>query len=334
MEHKGTASPVSLIPLVAALRARDVAPEPLLAIVGLAELELAQRGVRVDNARVLAAWEWGMQQGGENIGLEAAALYRPGMFHILDYIVTCAPTLREGIEVAAGHLRLLSDVAEVKLEDDGQLCRISQGPTRHIPVPRAETEFFLACLARICCNALGSAAPFTIVELPHPAPSDRSAARRTFAAPVRYGSEYASLGLPTAQLDRPSASADPGLMSILLEYGALLLEQVPGDSAFHLRVRHQVATVFPEALSLDEAARGLGVSARTLRRKLARQGRTYKSVVDDVRHETTVRLLRDHGLSLEEVAERVGFTSAGTLARAFRRWAGVSPAQFRQSQHE
>lgn len=253
---------------------------------------------------------------------------------MIDYLVMSAPTLREGIELGARHLPLMHDLAEVVLRDEGELSRILQGPNRQVPMPRAECEFFLACLASICRRALGVQEPFVEVHLPHPAPRDRLLARRLFGASIRYNADCASLSLPSAYLDRGSVTADPHLSRILQEFGALLLMRRPNDDAFKLRVRHLVATTLPNVLALDEAARALGVSARTLRRKLAHFGASYQVVVDDVRHETAARLLHDQGLSMDEVALRVGFTSASTLARAFRRWAGVSPARFRQERKE
>ena len=82
----------------------------------------------------------------------------------------------------------------------------------------------------------------------------------------------------------------------------------------------------------DEVARMVNLHPQTLRRRLANEGTTFKDLKDDVRRASAVYLIQRSSLSIEEVAYRAGFSEASAFIRAFRRWTGQTPMDFRQSQ--
>ena len=79
----------------------------------------------------------------------------------------------------------------------------------------------------------------------------------------------------------------------------------------------------------EDVAREWGVSGVTLRRRLAAEGTSWQRVVDGLRHDLAVRLLNDGALSLEQVAESLGYGDARSLHRAFRKWTGAAPGAYR-----
>jgi AraC-like DNA-binding protein len=81
---------------------------------------------------------------------------------------------------------------------------------------------------------------------------------------------------------------------------------------------------------VDEVARALGLSARTLKRKLALTGVSYSELVDRERHALSLRLLQNKRLSLDEIAQKLDYSSLTNFARAFRRWTGVPPGHYRK----
>ena len=83
---------------------------------------------------------------------------------------------------------------------------------------------------------------------------------------------------------------------------------------------------FPNA---DEMASRLGLSVRTLHRRLAEQGQHYQRIVDDVRRTLAIEFLQKTSLPVEEIAGRVGFSEASNFRKAFRKWTGHAPAHFR-----
>ncbi|MGH7439365.1 MAG: helix-turn-helix transcriptional regulator, partial [Polyangiaceae bacterium] len=83
--------------------------------------------------------------------------------------------------------------------------------------------------------------------------------------------------------------------------------------------------------ALSQLARAMGVSERTLQRRLGEEGTTVQHLTEDVRHELSLEYLRDRSLSVGEVADRLGYSSLAAFSRAFRRWRGVSPAAHRRA---
>jgi AraC-like DNA-binding protein len=108
------------------------------------------------------------------------------------------------------------------------------------------------------------------------------------------------------------------------------LEELGGDQDILARVRKLVARASGGFHSLDEVASALHLSTRTLKRRLATQGATYSDLLEEQRRERAMMLLRSPTLSLDEVAEQLGYSDPSNFRRAFRRWTGLSPAAYRR----
>lgn len=83
-------------------------------------------------------------------------------------------------------------------------------------------------------------------------------------------------------------------------------------------------------IGIDRIARGLGYSRQTLYRRLKEEGTTYERLLDGLRRRLALRLVRDHGLSVKEIAYRLGFSDPAAFSRAFKRWTGASPGEMRR----
>ena len=108
------------------------------------------------------------------------------------------------------------------------------------------------------------------------------------------------------------------------------LGELGADQEVFARVRKLVARPGGGFRSLEEVASELHLSARTLKRRLASHGETYSGLLEEQRRERALLLLRSAGLSLDEVAEQLGYSDPSNFRRAFRRWTGVSPAAYRR----
>lgn len=158
----------------------------------------------------------------------------------------------------------------------------------------------------------------------HEALETRFGARVVPEAPVT------AVVLPLSVLARPVATADPELG----EYFRALLERAAaveaGDSDFVVQVRRHVQ----EALALGKpttagVSRALGVSRRTLQRRLEGEGQSFEGLLADTRRRLAEGYLRDPSLSLPEIAWLLGYRDETSFFRAFRRWTGTTPSQWR-----
>jgi len=84
-------------------------------------------------------------------------------------------------------------------------------------------------------------------------------------------------------------------------------------------------------ISRDEVAQQLAMSGRSLQRKLQEESISFQQIQDQLRHQTALKLLNDADTSLAEIAEHLGFAESSTFYRAFKRWEGVTPGEFRQT---
>jgi AraC-like DNA-binding protein len=169
------------------------------------------------------------------------------------------------------------------------------------------------------------------VELAASPHSHGSELERVFGCGVRFNADAHRLVFALEDWSRPTAHADPALLTVLEDHARILKQRYP-SSASLLQTLDQVLDLAWQGgePSLDVVARKLGVSARTLQRRLGDEGTAFSERVDDARRRATLRWLLCPGVALTEVAYLVGFKEQASLTRAVRRWTGQTPGQFRR----
>ena len=190
----------------------------------------------------------------------------------------------------------------------------------------------LAAVRRLLDDMVNGTFPIREFRAAIPAPSD----------PARYA---AALGAPVAfEAGRSQILFTPSWRDLKMPYGNPLLEEAYErqcrELAASLEVRSSEVEQVVDLLvrckgrwpSIDEAAERIGRSSRTLRRRLEEQGTSYSGLVDDVRRKQAEELLVRTGLSVEQVAETLGYAETASFTHAFKRWTGASPRQFREAQ--
>lgn len=329
--NKGVGSPMMLLDLLEAVRRAGHDPEPLLASAGLSLTEIQDPIAVLDNQCVLKVWESApLVTGDDYIGFKAAEIYRVGHLHAGDYLVATAPSLRIGLEQWSRYSRVMSNLVFISVAEEGELAHVRLSEGIPMPVPRAESEYFLGCLATLIRHVVGIGSIFTEAAFPQPRSQSRAAATGWFGCNVIYDAPCMQLSLPGKFLDSRGAHADATLHDIVAKQAAAIIEQRSDHDVFHSKLRRLIIDRIQAIPSLEEAARFFAVSPRTMRRLLSAESVSYQQVVDDVRREATKRMLKDHHLTIEQVADRLGFKNRSAFGRAFRRWEGVSPADFRR----
>jgi AraC-like DNA-binding protein len=282
----------------------------------------------------LAAWEAAERQHpAPGLPTRAAAGIPFGAFGIVDYLCGSADNVGGGCESLALHYRLVSNDTRLDVEalDDGRLLRVV--PLTDHP-PRV-TEFVLAVLVFRLRRLTGGAFAPRRVLLVNPVPDPPHAFDALFGAPAFCAQPYAALDVDARTWSLPIVQADPFLHRTLTELAASLQLRGAGDgggatleSAMRARLRHALPAQQAEVADL---ARLLGVSERTLQRRLAEAGRSFAAVVEDFRRDEAARLLADPQRPLVHVAAALGYREQTSFTRAFRRWTGSTPAAWRAS---
>jgi AraC-like DNA-binding protein len=168
------------------------------------------------------------------------------------------------------------------------------------------------------------------VRFAHRATREQAARHRAyFATKVEFGAGVTELVFGEGVLDAALPTADPDLLAILLPVAEEKRARPGPPALFTDQVRRALrAVVSPEDAQLAAVARGLGMTARSVQRRLGDEGTVFQDVRDDVRREVADRCLAQ-GMSSPEISFLLGFSEPSAFFRAFRRWTGLTPLERR-----
>jgi AraC-like DNA-binding protein len=266
--------------------------------------------------------------GDPDLGLHAAETFEKGDIDLLEYVASCGATARDSLAAVNRYLKLVNDAMTCRLELEGDLAiwRFVE----HIEVPRASVDFAVASGFFAAARCFPGER-LVEIRFGHAQPDDDSEYQRVFrGTPIRFGQAVSGLVFDQALLDCPPATADPRLHEVLQRQAEAALERLPrvGSLAERVRdlVRQELAGGNPTA---DFIAAKLCMSRRNLTRRLAAENTCHKQIVDELRRELASRYLRMPELGVAEVAFMLGFSHASAFHKAFKRWMGITPAQFR-----
>lgn len=321
----------ALQPVVSALEALGHPAESILRAARIDRRVLDDAEGRVPQRAMGALWEHARAlTGDDHLGIHLAEAAPIRSFEVHAYAMLSSPTLRDAYQRACRYQRLIHEVTDLTLEEGKQ-----EGVLRHAlpggrPVSRHPAEFLATLWVRLGRLVTGDDWASAQVEFAHAAPSQSSEHARVFRAPVRFSSARTALHVPNKILDATNPRADAGLAGVLDRYAATLLEHLPRRATLSDRVRARLLEALGgETPTAEQAARDLNMSVRTLHRALRSEKTTFRVLVDQLRQERAVAFLANPRCSIAEVGFLLGFSELSSFYRAFKRWTGRTPADFR-----
>ncbi|MFY0661493.1 MAG: helix-turn-helix domain-containing protein [Shimia sp.] len=168
-----------------------------------------------------------------------------------------------------------------------------------------------------------------LVQFDHDVRKSADAFQKLAGSSVNFGMDTVELLLPTSVLDLPIPSYDPRLRNHLIAYANTLLNKESSKSpSLRSRIEGLLMAALPgKLLSSDEVAASLGMSQRTLGRRLKDGGVTYREIVDTLRYDLAITFLQDD-MSMSEISFALGYSDQSAFSTAFKRWTGKSPRDF------
>jgi AraC-like DNA-binding protein len=321
--------------LIAFGRHLGVDPGELHAASGLSPADLADLDGRADYASVYAIWRLLKARFGERpLGLELPqTISTLDHFGVVGALIQNSPTVRECLERFQRYARLIDSAVDYVLRVDGAragLCVIADAPMRELADPVEGILANLVLTARRLSQ--GHFTPSEIwFEHERRHPAEPYAA--FFRAPVRFGQPETVLFFPAAVLGWPIPSADAQAGRYLELLAGRLLAEAPErpEASFAESVR----TAIRSGLAAGEAseagvAKRLATSVRTLQRRLRESETSYAALLEQVRRQLAADLVAAGHYSLTEVAFILGYSEPSSFHRAFKRWTGTTPEQFRR----
>lgn len=324
--------PVASRALVRACGRLGLAPEALLARAGLSAAALDDPEARIPAAAADALWQAAFHAADDPaLALHAAEQTPFGAFRVLDYLAASGATVGDGLARVAAYFPLVDPRGALAVEDgEGERVVITFTSTVGAPLPPPAQEYTLAILAGRIRHLLSPAWRPAEVRLAFARPADASEHGRVLGVAPRFDAGVASLALSRTDWERPTSSRDPGLFATLDEHARRLVERAE-PAPLTERVRAAIAADLPgREPSLASVARRVALSTRSVQRRLAEAGTSFAQAVDAVRAERAQAFLRSRDVSLAEVSWLLGFSEQSAFTRAFRRWTGLSPTEWRR----
>ncbi len=317
----------------AGLRGMD--PAPLLAVAGLDGKSTGAADVHIDIDRYHQLWERIMVAIDDpGFPIRAGAAFRIEDNDVFGFMAMSCETLGEAFAQTARYRALYNTGARWELQPDGPRVRLIWYPwpsDRGCVGVRAAIEFGLADMVSAGSQLSGTTLRPVDIRIAHSAPADTTAHRQLFGAEPTFDATLDEIVLDASVLALPVASFNSSLRGYFDEQCRQLAEQFAADPPVASQVRRAlIAAMDGGDPSMASVARRLGMSGRSLQRRLAEERSGFDVVLDDVRQEFAKRYLAQGTVSASEVAYLVGFQSPTAFFRAFKRWTGMTPGDFQQ----
>jgi len=264
-------------------------------------------------------------------GLKAAELWHPSNLGALGYAMLASNTLRTSLERLDRYHRFLTDKEFMKLDDTEEGLRLTLVLSHgNSDIPQQKDATLAVTLSMCRVNYVEDLAPVS-VTLKHPKPSCSAKFFEYFRSPVLFEAPTYSLTLSLEAVDKILPGSNPQLAElndqIMIEY----LAKLDQDRIAH-KVKAVIIDQLPSGKVTDESvAQTLYMSPRKLQRLLQGDGTTFNFILNQIRLDLAQKYLREQDTSITEIAFLLGFSESSAFSRAFKRWMGVTPSQYRKA---
>ncbi len=257
---------------------------------------------------------------------------KPGTFRTMCRLLVACNDLREAIQTGCHLYHLIADDFTLRLRADSQeACIWLTDRVADKEQQRTVHGVVMFFVYGLMCWLVGRKLPLTTVHFSSPPRPISSELEPVYEAPMLFGQPRTEFRFESALLDLPIIPDEVRLRRFLASMPSVLLVRYRDETSFSERVRGILKRNLTGALSLEDVAERLKVSPQTLRRRLQEEAECgFQELKDRVRREVATHLLQKSRLSLEEIGASVGFSEVSTFHRAFRRWTGYAPGEYRQ----
>jgi AraC-like DNA-binding protein len=263
------------------------------------------------------------------LGLDAGSRYHLTTYGIWGFALISSSTLREAISVGLGFLELTYTFVDIRTEErTGELLFVLDDEVVPQDVRRFMVERDAAAIMIIQRELFGRSIALRRIAFRYPAPADNEPYEEIFGTRPEFGARHNVAAIDAAVLDLPLPQASPYAAQLSQQQCRELLDRRRVRLGVAGRVRHELLREPRRMPSQDQVASALHVSVRTLRRQLADEGTTFRALVEETRQLLAEELLGTGRLTVEEIADRVGYAEASSFVHAFKRWKGVAPGRY------
>ena len=314
------------------LVSRDINANDIFKKCSLDTAKLSNSSARYPVEKMRALWQCAVEASGdEGFAVAAGQRWNPTTFHALGFAWLASSTLGEAINRFSRYGRLLNDGLSYELTSNQLLYQfrisINDTDTQHAYHPGSDAG--IAAFLKMARMLLGESFSPVEITCPHE-PNGASLPLETLArCPVHYGKGYMEYVIDRHDIERKLSSGNEELTQahekIILKHLANL-DQEQLSTQVKLKILEQLPS---GNVKEGDIASELGLSSRTMQRRLLDEGLNFSGLLQKTRQQLATQYIKDDNLAISEIAYLLGFSDQANFTRAFKRWNGVSPTQFR-----
>ncbi|HCG38260.1 MAG TPA: AraC family transcriptional regulator [Pseudomonas sp.] len=268
--------------------------------------------------------------GDPAIGLNMARQARPAALNVVGYALMSSRNLKEGFARLVRYQRIIAEGADLDFQPCAQGYRLSLTIIGdRLPPARQSAEGSLAGCLTFCRWLTGTPLLPLEVSFQGQLPDDLEPYRQLFQAPLRFDAPRYALLFREEDVEMPLPTANEALAQLHDRFAGEYLSRFSGSKVMH-RARQILCRLLPQGEPRREVvAQALCLSERTLQRRLQEEGSSFQQLLDDTRRDLAVQHLAQPDLAPLEIAYLLGFADPSNFYRAFKRWFGVTPGEYR-----
>ncbi len=264
-------------------------------------------------------------------GLHMGEFAEAGSWSILGYMMMNCKTLGEAIEKSGRYSRIIGNLIEARAEFKFNKIKAVFFTPPHAPkMSRHCFEATFSSSVRMMCSLTGADIHPLEVTFIYPEPDSRSEYERIFKCPVLFDQKHNSFTVARDVLNIPILMANPGLLEYFEKYAQDFLVEMDQQNE-HTRAVTKIilSRLDDETLSINKVAKEMAVSVRTLQKRLEEEGVIFSDLHKDIRQRLAQKYLREN-YTVEQITYLLGFSEPSVFRKAFKKWSGVTPREYRE----
>lgn len=333
--EKGTISIRFVDEALACIRNQGFDQKSLLVQAGISPELLGTTQARVSSRHFGSLWH-GIAQtlDDEFFGMDSHRM-KVGSFTLLCHAIIHADTLERGLRRALRFLRIVLDdmTGELRIDENGAHIVVMDGATT-APLQPPKRAFaygtYLIMLHGLACWLIGRRIPLTSADFRCAEPAFSEEWRILFSQNLHFNQEHSGFSFPASYLEMGNVQNERTMKEFLRSAPANFLVKYKNSTSLSAKIRRRLREMPPAAWpAFETLAEQLHLSAATLRRRLDDEGESYRTIKDDLRRDLAIALLGDTQQSVAEIACELGFAESSAFHRAFKKWTGARPGEYR-----
>jgi AraC-like DNA-binding protein len=331
----GTISICFVAAALQSVRGRDLNADELLANVGLSSSLLQVPQARVSAKHYGALWRTiALALDDEFFGQDSRRM-KSGTFAMLCHSVLNCKSLGQAIDRSLRFYALILDDISGSCERDAREARIvlherAAGASQRV----FAHELLLLLLYGVSCWLVGRRIPILRAEFSYAEPAHSPEYRLMYCADLRFNRPSTAIAFEASYLDLPIVQNEGSIKEFLRTAPESILLKYKNGSSLNAKVRRRLRQFLPgEVPDFERLAEDLNMTPATLRRRLHEEGESYQSIKDQLRRDLAISYLSHSSRSVMDIALELGFSERSAFHRAFRKWTGASPGEFRRTLH-